>query len=415
MKKYYFYILASILILSVGGYFYFKIPSKSAVITQIYIQEDTTPSPKSKTRYAIPIDNYQIQQHRVQRNEFLASILQQYKVSRKYIHQLSFISNDIFNARYWKEGSKYEVFLQNDSNHTLDYLIYLENAIDYVVFDFRDSLSVERRKKTVTKEIRSLTGEIQLSLYESIMESTYPNPLLVNEVADILGWEVDFFRLNKGDQFKILFEDLAVDSHSIGLGQVLAVFFNYGGEAKYGIYYRQDSMVDGYYDECGQNLQKSLLKYPIKFSRISSRYNPRRFHPVQKRWKAHLGTDFAAPIGTPIRATGNGTIQAAGYTAANGNYVKIMHNPSITTGYLHMNRIAKGIRRGAKVKKGQVIGYVGKTGLATGPHLCYRFWKNGKQVDALRVKIPSGKPVAENQLELYNSHMLRLVGVLDSL
>ncbi len=170
-----------------------------------------------------------------------------------------------------------------------------------------------------------------------------------------------------------------------------------------------------YFDAEGKGMRKALLKYPIEFSRISSRYSLNRFHPVQKRWKAHLGTDFAAPVGTPIRAVGDGTIEEAQYKSNNGNYVKIRHNGTYTTQYLHMSRIADGIHAGGRVRQGQTIGYVGSTGLATGPHLCYRFWKNGVQVDALRVDLPTSEPVKKENMEEFNKVKQELTKKLDGI
>ncbi|HEX6890436.1 MAG TPA: M23 family metallopeptidase, partial [Chryseolinea sp.] len=170
-----------------------------------------------------------------------------------------------------------------------------------------------------------------------------------------------------------------------------------------------------YFDDEGKSLRKALLKYPIEFTRISSRYTMNRFHPVQKRWKAHLGTDFAAPTGTPIRSVGDGIIDEAQYKSNNGNYVKIRHNGTYTTQYLHMSRIAEGVRAGTRVKQGQTIGYVGSTGLATGPHLCYRFWKNGVQVDALRVELPPSQPVKKDQMEAFDKVKQELTKKLDAI
>jgi murein DD-endopeptidase MepM/ murein hydrolase activator NlpD len=172
----------------------------------------------------------------------------------------------------------------------------------------------------------------------------------------------------------------------------------------WGFYFDQDSL-GSFYDENGNSLQKAFLQAPVKFSRISSRYSKRRFHPVQKRYKAHLGTDYAAPHGTPIRSTGDGTVIAAGYTGGNGNYVKIRHNSIYTTQYLHMSKFAKGMKAGKAVKQGEVIGYVGSTGLATGPHVCYRFWKNGVQVDPFLQDIPPAFPVKEKLREVYDQQV----------
>jgi murein DD-endopeptidase MepM/ murein hydrolase activator NlpD len=187
------------------------------------------------------------------------------------------------------------------------------------------------------------------------------------------------------------------------------------GNDFYSFPYENELGFHDYYDEEGRSLRKTFLRAPLNFTRISSRYSGRRFHPVQKRWKAHLGTDYAAPTGTPIMSTADGVIIAAQYTSANGNYVKVRHNSTYTTQYLHMSKIKPGIKNGEKVKQGDVIGYVGSTGLATGPHVCYRFWVNGKQVDPYKQKLPQAKPLEDDRMEAYKSYMFGLKKELDNL
>jgi murein DD-endopeptidase MepM/ murein hydrolase activator NlpD len=225
---------------------------------------------------------------------------------------------------------------------------------------------------------------------------------LTNKFVDIFAWQVDFQRLHKGDQFKLVYEELQVEGRPIGIRNINGIYFDHVGSGYYAIPFDQGEGVD-YFDEQGKSLRKALLKYPIEFTRISSRYSGRRFHPVQKIFKPHLGTDFAAPTGTPIRSVGDGIVEEAQYKSNNGNYVKIRHNGTYTTQYLHMSRIEPGIRAGMRVRQGQRIGYVGSTGLATGSHLCYRFWRNGKQVDALRVELPPSQPIKADYLETYET------------
>jgi murein DD-endopeptidase MepM/ murein hydrolase activator NlpD len=223
---------------------------------------------------------------------------------------------------------------------------------------------------------------------------------LTNKFVDIFAWVVDFQRLQKGDQFKLIYEENLVDENPIGVGRILGVYFEHSGSGYYAFPFDQGDGPD-YFDENGNSLRKALLKYPIEFSRISSRYSMHRFHPVVKVFRPHLGTDFAASTGTPIRSVGDGIVEEAQYKSNNGNYVKIRHNGTYTTGYLHMSKIASGIKPGTRVRQGETIGYVGSTGLATGPHLCYRFWKNGVQVDALKVELPPSQPVKEEYFQSF--------------
>jgi murein DD-endopeptidase MepM/ murein hydrolase activator NlpD len=225
---------------------------------------------------------------------------------------------------------------------------------------------------------------------------------------------VDFQRLQVGDKFKLIYEEQQVEGITIGISKISGIYFEHFDHPYYAFPFDQGDGVD-YFDEDGKSLRKALLKYPIEFTRISSRYNKNRFHPVQRRYKAHLGTDFAAPRGTPIRSVGDGIVQEASYKSSNGNYVKIRHNATYTTQYLHMSKIAAGLNAGDRVKQGQTIGYVGSTGLATGPHLCYRFWKNGVQVDALRVDLPASQPVKGDFLTSFESvkeHLIEKLNII---
>ena len=237
---------------------------------------------------------------------------------------------------------------------------------------------------------------------------------LTNKFVDIFGWQVDFARLQKGDKFKLIYEELQVEGTPIGIKQINGIYFEHFNTPYYAFPFDQGDGID-YFDNEGKSLRKALLKYPIEFTRISSRYTLNRFHPVQKRWKAHLGTDFAAPVGTPIRSVGDGLVEEAQYKSNNGNYVKVRHNGTFTTQYLHMSRIAAGVKAGTRVKQGQTIGYVGSTGLATGPHLCYRFWKNGVQVDALKVDLPASQPVKKDYEAAFNKIKEELTNKLNSI
>jgi murein DD-endopeptidase MepM/ murein hydrolase activator NlpD len=225
------------------------------------------------------------------------------------------------------------------------------------------------------------------------------NAELANALGDLYAWQIDFFRIQKNDKFKVIYEELFVEDESVGIHKIISAEFEHFGEKFLAFNFHQGQ--DDYFDEKGESLRKAFLKAPLKYSRISSRYSLRRYHPVQKRYKAHLGTDYAAPRGTPVYAVGDGIVTEARYKKYNGNYVKIRHNSVYTTQYLHMQKIKSGIRPGKKVKQGDVIGYVGSTGLATGPHCCFRFWKNGQQVDPFRQKIPPSQPVAEENMKAF--------------
>ncbi len=378
-----------------------------------YDNEETLPIPDPTIEYGIIVDSFSVQDGKVQRNENLATIFSKYNISNQTIYDITQKGKGIFDPRRIARGNNYKVYCNNDSAKSVCYFIYEEDPINYIIFGFQDSLNVYKFSKDIDTVTVERSGVITTSLYVDMINNG-ASPLLVNELADIFGWEIDFFRVNKGDSFKVIYDEFRIDSQLVDIGRVHGAYFNNYGKSSYAIYFEQDSVGD-YFDTAGYSLQRSLLRYPIKFSRISSRYSGKRYHPVLKRYKSHLGTDFAAPTGTPIRSVGTGIIDKAGFTRGNGNYVKVRHNSTYSTQYLHMSRIAKGIRTGVKVKQGQLIGYVGSTGLATGPHLCYRFWKNGVQVDALRVNLPPATPVKEGNLARYNTIKEKMIARLDNI
>jgi len=350
--------------------------------------------------YGIEVDNYTVIEDKIKRNDRLGDILEAYNVPPNIIYQVSQLSRSIFDVRKIAPNKKYTLICDQDSLKTAKAFVYEPNQIDYIVLRFEDTLWVDVCQREVVVLEKSIAGEIQSNLSETIEELGISHEL-TNKFVDIFGWQVDFQRLQKGDKFKLIYEEAQVEGVSVGIKQINGIYFEHSGSPYYAFPFDQGEGID-YFDEEGKSLRKALLKYPIEFTRISSRYTMNRFHPVQKRWKAHLGTDFAAPVGTPIRSVGDGIVEEAQYKSNNGNYVKVRHNGTYTTQYLHMSRIAQGVRAGTKVKQGQTIGYVGSTGLATGPHLCYRFWRNGVQVDALRVELPPSKPVKPDYMESFD-------------
>lgn len=361
--------------------------------------------------YGMVVDDYAIVEDKIKRNQVLGDILMQYNVPAEFIHQISNLSKKVFDVRKIAPNKKYTVICDQDSLRTARAFVYEPNPIDYIVFRFEDTLWVDVCQREVTVVEKSIAGEIKTNLSQTIEELGISHEL-TNRFVDVFGWQVDFQRLQKGDKFKLIYEEAQVQGVSVGIKQINAIYFEHFGSPYYAFPFDQGEGLD-YFDEDGKSLRKALLKYPIEFTRISSRFTMSRFHPVQKRWKAHLGTDFAAPTGTPIRAVGDGIVQEAQYKSNNGNYVKIRHNATYTTQYLHMSKIAPGVRAGTRVKQGQTIGYVGSTGLATGPHLCYRFWRNGVQVDALKVELPPSQPVKQELMDAFQNVKTEMIKKLE--
>lgn len=345
--------------------------------------------------YGMIIDSLRVVEDEVKRNQRFTDLFEGHYVSPEIVKQLNFVPRDIFDFRKIASHKKYTLITRHDSLQSVKALVYEPNPIDYIIFHLEDTLLVEACQRKVEVEEKTLSGVIMSSLSETIEELGI-TPELTNKVVDIFAWQIDFQRLQRGDRFKVIYAESSVEGNPIAINDIRGAYFEHFGNPYYAIPFDQGEGVD-FFDENGNSLRKALLKYPIEFSRISSRYSRNRFHPVAKVFRAHLGTDFSAPTGTPIRSVGDGIVVEAQYKSNNGNYVKIRHNNVYTTQYLHMSKIASGVRPGAKVRQGQTIGFVGSTGLATGPHLCYRFWKNGAQVDALRVELPPSQPIKQDR------------------
>lgn len=368
---------------------------------------------ESKYLFGLVIDSLEVIEDIVKPRQNLSSILLPYNVSYATIDKLVKSSKGIFDVRKIAAKKKYTILCANDSVQTAKYFIYQPNQIEYIIFDLGDSLNVKKFEKEIEIQEKSISGVINSSLYESMIEGG-ASPQLANALSEIFAWQVDFFRVQKEDKFKVIYEEKSIEGEAVGIGKILGAYFEHFNTPFYAIPFDQGAGAE-FFDENGGSLRKAFLKAPLNYTRISSRYSLKRFHPVQKRFKAHLGTDYAAPPGTPIMSVGDGQVVEARYSKFNGRFVKVKHNGVYTTQYLHMSKIAKGVRAGTRVKQGQVIGYVGSTGLATGPHLCFRFWKNGKQVDALKVKIPPSHPVKKELIENFSEVKSGIISKLETI
>ena len=360
------------------------------------IQEIFEPS----YEYNILVDSFNVIKGSVKRGQTMGEILYLNHIDHFEINKIVEKSKGIFDVRRVNAGKKYTVICASDSTKKAQYFIYEIDATNYVVFDLRGEIDIYKGKKPVIVKLKTASGIIKSSLWLT-MEEQKLSPKLTAELSTIYAWTIDFFKIQKNDGFRVYYEDKYIDGQYIGIGRLLAAEFTHKGQDFYSFYYKENESFGDYYDEKGKTLRKAFLMAPVDYKRISSRYSKRRKHPVTGRWKGHFGTDYAVEKGTPIWSTANGTIIAATYTKNNGNYVKVRHNGTYTTQYLHMSKIKPGIRKGVFVKQGDIIGYVGSTGLATGPHVCYRFWKNDKQVDPFKQKLPPGDPIKKENREEY--------------
>lgn len=370
--------------------------------------------------YSYPKKEYIVFEDTIRENQTFGKILNQYNLPLQRIYEITQSIKDTFDVRKIKLGRPFIILSKKSVKDSLPrpkVFIYQQDPVNYTVIDFQDSVQVFYKQKNVSYIKRTASVNIEKSLYQDISDKNL-SPKLAMELSNIFAWTVDFFHINKGDAFKVIYDDIFTDdSLYIGLGTIHSAVFKYGDKIFYAFRYPADSTGKqfGYFDEEGRTLRKQFLKSPLKFGRISSRYNMHRYIKLYGRVKPHLGTDFAAPTGTPILATANGIVIKRGYSGGNGNYIKIKHNATYSTQYLHMSKFAKGVKTGTVVSQGQVIGYVGSTGHASGPHVCYRFWKYGKQVDALKEKMPPAKPIDSTLLEKYLKDISKIKKTLDSL
>ncbi len=354
--------------------------------------------PAPNLLFGFPVDSFIVTKNRVRWSQNISDILTSFNIDHQQIYELASKARGVYDVRKFKAGYEYTIIHENDSLKTARQMFFEPDERSYVVFNLLDSIYVkyvEKESQFVEREIAAVI-ERNSSVYDKILEAG-ASPALVSKLVDIFAWQVDFFRIQAGDRFKVIYEEEQVDGNPVAINSIKGAYFEHFDKKYYAVNYSKNELGD-YFDEEGNSLRKTFLRAPLNYSRISSRYTPKRFHPVLKRYKAHLGTDYAARPGTPVRTVGDGVILEARYGKYNGNFVKVKHNSNYTTQYLHLSKIAKGIRAGMQVKQGQTIGYVGSTGLATGPHLCFRFWKNGRQVDALKVDLPPSKPIDASEL-----------------
>ncbi|MFT5761942.1 MAG: murein DD-endopeptidase MepM/ murein hydrolase activator NlpD [Polaribacter sp.] len=368
--------------------------------------------------FGYKLDDYKVINDTIKRGESFGEILDRHHVDYPIISKIATKIKDTFDVRRVRAGKPYTILAAKDSTERAQVFIYKNNKSIATVIEFNDSIinSYTYRKKIVTLE-KEVHGEIYSSFSQS-MDSLHLNPNLTNRVADIYAWTLDFFKLQKGDTFKLIYEEKFIDDSTfVGYGELKAALFNHKGTDLYA--YRfvpnvKKGIVE-YYDEEGSMLRRQFLQSPIKFqSRISSRYNLNRKIALYGRVKAHKGTDFAANYGTPIMATASGTVTESAYRRrGNGHYVKVKHNNTYTTQYLHMSR--RNVKRGQFVKQGDIIGFVGSTGSSSGNHVCYRFWKHGRQVDPFKQKLPAAAPLKKSLKPTFLAHISPLKEQLDNI
>jgi len=356
-------------------------------------EEELIHTPPAETLYGIPVSAYAVQKGTVRWGESLATLLHPHGVSLQTIHMISLLPDSLIDEKKIRPGNSYTLFTDRDTIPA--YFVYEKDPVSFVVIRLEPGPpEAWNGKKPVELRQQHASGTITTSLWESLQEAN-AHPMLAVELSEIFAWSIDFFGLQQGDRYRVLYEESYVDSVSTGITKILGAWFYHNQNEFWAIPFVQGG-VRSFFDEEGNSLRKAFLKAPLRFSRISSGFSHSRYHPVLKIRRPHHGVDYVAPAGTPVLAIGDGVVTHAAYQrGGGGNYIKIKHNSVYSTTYMHLKGFAKGIRKGVYVKQGDVIGYVGSTGLSTGPHLDFRFYKNGSAVNPLRVEAPPVEPVAE--------------------
>jgi len=402
IKYYCFFVLIYVFIIFLS--------SCNSEINEIKKEEDLI-----KYKYGYDESKYLFEEKKVGKGDTFGDILEGQGIDYPEIYQALQKTKNEVDFRKLQIGKPYTLIYTKDSIRKLKAFVYHPTIEGYSLIQLRDSVFGNTFKKTRTYKDLSASGIIDNSLYLTLEEQD-KDPLLTYYLSDIYAWTIDFFRLDKGDKFKVIYTEAYVDdSIPVGITKIKAAYFVHKGVERYAFEYETDSIkgIVEYLDQDGKNLRRAFLQSPIKFGRISSRYNLRRRIALYgNRVRPHKGTDFAAPIGTPIMSTANGTIIESSYTRANGRYVKVRHNNTYDTQYLHMRK--SNVKVGQFIEQGDVIGWVGMTGNTSGPHVCYRFWKNGIQVDPFKQKLPEAKPINESLKKKYFSDIVLIKSELDA-
>ncbi|MDO4462091.1 MAG: peptidoglycan DD-metalloendopeptidase family protein [Bacteroidia bacterium] len=366
--------------------------------------------------YGIYLDSLDIEQGVVKRRQNITKILS--NLGLQYSEAISAANaiNEVYDIRFIKAGNRYMSFFSADSLKRLKHFVYIVSASEYVRCDIDGrNAKAELCKQDIIIKERLKEVEIQSSLWNAVKDANMPYEIAL-QLSEIYAWTVDFFGIEKGDKFRILYtEEFVDDTTSIGVRDIKGAIFESKGVSSYAFLFDNDS-TQSYFDLQGNSLRKAFLKAPLRYSRISSRFSGSRMHPILKKRRAHYGVDYAAPSGTPVQSIGDGTVIEKGFDKkGGGNYVKVRHNSVYTSVYMHLRGFAKGLKRGARINQGELIGYVGKTGLATGPHLDFRVYMNGKPIDPLKMEAPSVEPVSNDNFDRYIQYSDSLKTILERL
>ncbi len=364
--------------------------------------------------FGFNLEEFTVQLDTVKNGDSFGELMLENKVDYPKIAKISKDYRDTFDVRKIQVGKPYIILKSKDTSATAQVFIYENDPINYTVVDLRDSVRAYTEKKQVKYREKEVSGIIETSLSDALLQQGI-DYMVTHNLANVYAWTIDFSRLQKGDKFKVIYKEKFInDSIYAGSEAIEAAYFEHSGKPMYAFAYENDSLksIVDYFDEEANNLRRTFLRMPVEFGRLSSRYNlKRRIRYYGNRIRPHKGTDYAAPVGTPIMATADGTVTESTRRGGNGRYVKIRHNATYSTQYLHMKK--QNVHRGDYVKQGDVIGWVGMTGNTSGPHVCYRFWRNGRQVDPLKEELPKAEPLAETLQPAYFDYIAPMKDQLD--
>lgn len=378
----------------------------------VEVQDDMAAQPLMK--YGIEIEKYDVEPGEIGRGEFFGSIMEKAGVDAGRVQRIIEASKGVFDARKVKLGSSYEILRERDSSGTAAYFVYELDNLTYAVVSLKDSLYARLYEKEVLPVMKRAEVTISTSLWNDVQKAGIP-VMMALKLSDIYDCTIDFFGLQNGDSFKVMYDELVHEGEYMGLGKIHYAEFTHAGKVYNAVRFNAGENSSVFWNEKGESLKKAFLKAPLNFTRISSRFTYARKHPVLKIVRPHTGVDYAAPSGTPVVALGDGVVTHRGWAGGGGNTIKIKHPGNYVTSYMHLKGYAKGISVGTRVSRGQLIGYVGSTGLSTGPHLDFRVYKNGKPIDPLKMESPSVEPVSKELMPAFEEQLGRYRYQMDSL
>ena len=384
---------------------------------KVEMVENEVPQQAVPTKYGIVEGDYFIEKGVVKKGDFFGPLMASAGVDYGTVQKLVKEADGVFDIRALRLGNEYEFFYKKDSllgKGDAAYFVYERDALSHIVFSLKDSIHVSVFKKNVVAQKKYVEVTVNTALWNDVINAG-ASPLLALKLSDIYAWTIDFFGLQKGDSFKVVYDELSHNGEFIDINEIYYCEFVHGGKNYISVMFQDGEKSNVYWNEKGESLRKAFLKAPLQFKRISSKFSYRRRHPVHNVYRAHTGVDYAAPMGTPVMSVGDGVVISKGYAGGGGHTVKIRHNSVYTTAYLHLSKYAKGLKKGDRVRQGQVIGYVGSSGTSTGPHLDYRVWKNGTPIDPLKMESPSVEPVSDENMEAFKARCISARGELDSL